>query len=411
MNKADGQDAGAAGRGVPRGYKQTEVGVIPEDWIVRPLGEIVDFLDGRRRPVKDSDRSKMRGTIPYYGASGIVDYVNSHLFDEDLILLGEDGENIVSRNCRLAFRISGKTWVNNHAHVLRPKSDTSLGFLVEYLESLSYEQYNSGTAQPKLNKQTCLRIPIALPPTETEQAAIAEALSDADALIESLAQLLAKKRALKLGAMQELLTGKKRLSGFNGAWRTVQMRSVLTQPATYGIVTAGTFVQAGVKMLRGGDIHDGQINLDLPMVTSEKAAEYVRTRLVKDDVVVALVGYPGDAAVIPEFLVGANISRAVGLLRLNGAVLPHYLVCFLNSPDGRRMVLAPSAGSAQQVVNLAALNKLEFELPTIDEQAAIATVIMDINNEITVLESKLTKARQLKQGMMQALLTGRIRLI
>ena len=106
---------------VPEGYKLTEVGVIPGDWEVARLDSVIDFLDGRRRPVKDTDRSKMRGDIPYYGASGIVDYVNDFLFDEHLILLGEDGENILSRNCRLAFIVSGKVWVNNHAHVLKPK--------------------------------------------------------------------------------------------------------------------------------------------------------------------------------------------------------------------------------------------------------------------------------------------------
>lgn len=163
---------------IPAGYKQTEIGVIPEDWLLRPLAEVVTFLDGKRRPVKDADRAKMQGSIPYYGASGIVDYVNDYLFDDELILLGEDGENIISRNCRLAFRISGKTWVNNHAHVLKPDSNTSIGFLTDYLESLNYERFNSGTAQPKLNKQTCSNILVAIPPTKAEQEAIAEALSD-----------------------------------------------------------------------------------------------------------------------------------------------------------------------------------------------------------------------------------------
>lgn len=76
---------------------------IPKDWELRHLGQIVIFLDGKRRPIKDSDRAKMQGDFPYYGASGIIDHINDYIFDEDLILLGEDGENILSRNCRLAF--------------------------------------------------------------------------------------------------------------------------------------------------------------------------------------------------------------------------------------------------------------------------------------------------------------------
>lgn len=194
-----------------KGYKQTEIGVISEDWILRPLGEVVTFLDGKRRPVKDADRAKMRGSIPYYGASGIVDYVNDYLFDEELILLSEDGENILSRNCRLAFRISGKAWVNNHAHVLRPNPDVNIGFLTDYLESLNYERFNSGTAQPKLNKQTCSGIPVALPPTKAEQDAIAEVLSDMDTEIALLEAKLAKARQIKQGLMHNLLTGRIRL--------------------------------------------------------------------------------------------------------------------------------------------------------------------------------------------------------
>jgi len=179
-------------------------------WEVKILKEVVDFLDEKRRPIKDSDRAQMRGYFPYYGASGIIDYVNDYIFDDNLILLGEDGENIISRNSRLVFQVSGKVWVNNHAHVLKPKHDTDLVFLTEYLESLNYELYNTGTAQPKLNKKVCSSIPVILPPLP-EQQAIAQILSDMDTEIEALKQKQAKYKAIKQGMMQELLTGKTRL--------------------------------------------------------------------------------------------------------------------------------------------------------------------------------------------------------
>ena len=145
------------------GYKQTEVGVIPEDWEICNLSEATDFLNGQRRPVKSADRIKVSGVYPYYGASGIIDYVNDYIFEDDLILLGEDGENILSRNLPLAFQVKGKIWVNNHAHVLKPKESFEIGFLTDYLESLDYALINSGTAQPKLNKQACLKIKIVKP--------------------------------------------------------------------------------------------------------------------------------------------------------------------------------------------------------------------------------------------------------
>jgi type I restriction enzyme S subunit len=197
---------------IPVGYKQTEVGVIPEDWEECYLSDAVDFLDGQRRPIKSSEREKVKGIYPYYGASGIIDYVNDYIFNEELILLGEDGENILSRNLPLAFQVKGKIWVNNHAHVLKPKENFDIIFLTNFLESLDYSLLNSGTAQPKLNKQSCLKIKIAKP-TKIEQAAIATALSDVDALISALDNLIAKKRLIKQGAMQELLSGKKHLAG------------------------------------------------------------------------------------------------------------------------------------------------------------------------------------------------------
>jgi restriction endonuclease S subunit len=198
------------GKGTKQTYKQTEVGMMPDDWEGKKLRDVVDFLDGRRKPIKESDRAKMRGQYPYYGASGIVDYVDDFIFNEDLILLGEDGENILSRNSKLAFRVSGKIWVNNHAHVLKPKINMDINFLTEYLESLDYEQFNTGTAQPKLNKRVCLEITLFLP-SLPEQTAIATALSDMDAEIVALEEKREKTRMLKQGMMQELLTGKIRL--------------------------------------------------------------------------------------------------------------------------------------------------------------------------------------------------------
>lgn len=91
-------------------------------WEEKKLGDISEFLDGKRKPIKESDRLKIKGIYPYYGASGIIDYVNDYIFDEDIILLGEDGENIVSRNLPLAFKVTGKCWVNNHAHVIKPNN-------------------------------------------------------------------------------------------------------------------------------------------------------------------------------------------------------------------------------------------------------------------------------------------------
>ena len=194
-------------------------------------------------------------------------------------------------------------------------------------------------------------------------------------------------------------------------WSLLTLLDHLKRPATYGVVKAGTFVSSGVPMLRGGDIKAGRISTDVPLITHEKDAEYARTRLEADDVVVALVGYPGESAIVPPRLAGANISRAVGLLRLSGGLRPDYLVHFLNSSMGRSEFLRPGAGSAQMVVNLKDLNKLEIPCPpTALEQEAIAEALSDADALIEGLERLIAKKRLIKQGAMQNLLPAKRRL-
>ncbi|MGA5413289.1 restriction endonuclease subunit S [Streptomyces pseudogriseolus] len=252
-----------------------------------------------------------------------------------------------------------------------------------------------------------LRVPV---PSKSEQRAIADTLEDVDRLISSLKRLIAKKQAIKQGLVQRLFRSARVGEMSDNAMRSGNLVEFLRQPATYGIVKAGEFQRTGVPMVRGGDIRNGKISSDLPCVTRKKSDEYMRTVLQHGDVVVALVGYPGESAVVPDRLVGANISRAVGLLRPAQNLLPEFLAHYLNSSSGRQEFLKPSAGSAQIVVNLVDLNRMEVSIPSTDAQAAIAATLTDADTEISTLRVRLDKAMGVKIGMMQQLLTGRTRL-
>ena len=138
-----------------------------EAWEQRKLDDVVEFLDTMRKPLEGAKRAS--GPYPYYGASGIVDYVDGYLFDEELVLLSEDGANITDRNYPVCFLASGKYWVNNHAHVLRTKKENENNFICNSLERKDYTQYNTGMAMPKLNKETCRKIPVLCPAFEEQQ--------------------------------------------------------------------------------------------------------------------------------------------------------------------------------------------------------------------------------------------------
>ena len=179
-----------------------------DGWEERNFGDICENLDTKRVPITKSKRTS--GNIPYYGASGIVDYVADYLFDEDLLLVSEDGANLLARTYPIAFSISGKTWVNNHAHVLRFSGISLQKFVEYYLNSISLEFYISGMAQPKLNQKALnsISVPIA-PKLEREQI-----IKNLDSLTEETQRLetiyrqkLIALNELKQSILQKAFTG------------------------------------------------------------------------------------------------------------------------------------------------------------------------------------------------------------
>ena len=412
---------------IPEGYKQTEVGVIPKDWDVVSLSQAVDFLDGQRRPVKSSERAKINGIYPYYGASGIVDYVNDYLFDEELILLGEDGENILSRNLPLAFKVTGKIWVNNHAHVMKPNKDFNITFLTEFLESLDYSLLNSGSAQPKLNKASCLKIRV-VKPSKQEQTAIATALSDVDDLIRSLEKLITKKEAIKTATMQQLLTGKTRLPEFathdDGSAKGFKQTELGQIPEDWYIcslsdicdVRDGThaspkYKDNGVPLVTSKNIVNDILDLsNISFISDEDAYEInKRSKVDYGDIIMSMIGTVGSAVLIdrePKFCI-KNVALFKPKIDIG-----QYLIQLIHSSIFQKYLYDGIDGGIQKFVSLATLRGLNVVIPRdIKEQTAIATILSDMDKEIQALQKRLDKTRDIKQGMMQQLLTGKVRLV
>ena len=391
---------------VKKGYKQTELGVIPEDWDVKLLSEVVDFLDGKRKPIKSSERNS--GEFPYYGASGIIDYVNDYIFDDALILLGEDGENILSRNLPLAFKVKGKIWVNNHAHVLKPLVGNDITYLTDYLESLDYSLLNSGTAQPKLNKQACLNIKIACPPLP-EQTAIATALSDMDALIAQTEKLIEKKKAMKQGMLQELLKPKK-------GWVTKKLGEI---GFTYGGITGKSkidFEHGESKFIPFLNVLNNTIlDTDYLQNVDIKPNE-IQNRVQRGDL------FFNGSSETPEDLGLCSVldkeleyvylnSFCFGFRFYNSSISGKFLAYFFRSHFGRRSIFSLAQGATRYNLSKTNFLKLEIPLPDKNEQDNIVSVLIDIDDSISINKSKLHKLKLQKQGMMQELLTGRIRLL
>jgi len=187
------------------------IGEIPEHWEIKKVKHALNNLDYRRIPLSSEERGKMsEKTYDYYGASGVIDKVDNYLFDETLILIGEDGANLFSRSTPLAFLAKGKYWVNNHAHILKPKIG-SIDYFVNLLESIDYSIYISGSAQPKLTQEALGNISILLPPIE-EQFVIGDFVNDVlnehSKVISMLNIQIEKLKEYRQALIYEAVTGK-----------------------------------------------------------------------------------------------------------------------------------------------------------------------------------------------------------
>lgn len=178
----------------------------------KPLSHIADCLDNLRVPLNESQRQKMQGVYPYCGANGVLDYVDSYVIDDDIILVAEDGGYFDEYETRpIAYRMIGKCWVNNHAHILKAKHGVDQGFLFYSLVHKNILPFLASATRAKLNKSEMNKIQINLPIDEQEQSAIAKILSDMDNEIFKLEVRRDKTKELKQAMMQQLLTGKIRL--------------------------------------------------------------------------------------------------------------------------------------------------------------------------------------------------------
>lgn len=391
------------------GYKQTEVGPIPEDWGSSSVGDIAAFSSGIGINVAMLSPERSDARVPVYGGNGIAGYTTASLVLEPTIAIGRVGQK-----CGEVYLTDGPSWITDNA--LYPRKfhrRVSLQFFALALKSAGLNDFKNRNDLPLVTQAILHDAVIRVPSTLAEQEAIAEAMSDADALIESLEQLLAKKRQIKQGAMQELLTGKKRLPGFNEPWRSKSIGE-LGKPLKGRGVSRTDSASGNLPCIRYGEIyteHDFYVAEYTSWISEEVAAG--ATQIKRGDLLFAGSGETKEEIGKCVAIVDDRVAYAGGdiVILRTSSENPVFLGYYLNTPPINRQKASRGQGDAVVHISSAALSEIECVLPKEPEQAAIAQVFREIDQEISIIEAKLSKARQLKQGMMQELLTGRIRLV
>lgn len=421
---------------VKEGYKQTEIGVIPEDWRIYLFSQCVNvYRGGSPRPIQMYLTTSNEG-VNWIKIGDVKEgdkYISST--QEKIIPQGvghsrevHAGDFILSNS--MSF---GRPYILNIDGCIHDgwltiqnyESHFDKEFLFYLLSSdFVLQQYiamAAGSSVKNLNKDKVLSLLVMCPPIN-EQKRIAEALSDIDDMISSLEKLIEKKKAIKQGAMQDLLTGKKRLPGFTGEWEDVLLGDLcylITKQTGFDYTNEikPSLVEinsnATLPFVQNKDFNGKSVNLKTDYyIPYDIAIKYPRILLNETCMLISLSGRIGNIGLYEKSRGIAFIGGAVGICRFNQYQMAEWCMLFLQSSIGQKQIFENQKSGAQHNLTVEDVRKLTIKKPcTIEEQTAIASILSDMDSEIEELEQKLDKTRQLKQGMMQQLLTGKIRLV
>lgn len=434
---------------VKQGYKQTEVGLIPEDWQVLPIGESLIFKNGLNKA------SEFFGYgTPILNYMDVFKHHGIHQSDikGKVFITTQEKKNFSAKKGDVFFTRTSETQeeIGISAVLLdeiedcvfsgfvlrgRPKNQIISPFYYQYCLEPNYVRNqiigkSSYTTRALTNGRYLSQVNIVIPPTLTEQKAIATALSDVDELISSLEKLITKKKAIKKGAMQELLTGKTRLKDFEGNgnfkqteigiipedWKVLPMSDLTTMMTNGFVGTAKTHYtdsRNGVTYIQGFNVKANSFNFTgIKRVTLEFHKKNDKSKLRVGDLLTVQTGDVGLTTIVPKELEGSN-CHALIISRFDfKKAYPWFYAQYFNSVAGRGRLVELETGTTMKHINVGELIHWQVPFPpTLSEQKAIADTLSDMDKEISQLEAKKEKYQAIKQGMMQELLTGKTRLV
>lgn len=373
-------------------------------WKKNKLDKVVDFFDNQRIPIDSSERKS--GPYPYYGASGIIDYVDDFIFSGEYVLLAEDGANIILRSSPIAYLSKGKFWLNNHAHIMRMKTGSN-EFLIQLLEKQNYEKYNTGTAQPKLNGEVVKNITLHFP-SDDEQFAIGTLFCTLDDLLASYKDNLANYQSLKATMLSKMFpkagqtVPEIRLDGFEGEWVEKRLKDIskrvtrknndlvseraLTISAQFGLIDQEEFFQ---KKIASKDVSGYYLI---------KKGEFAYNKSYS-------TGYPLGAIKRLDKYENGVLSTLYILFKAVD-VDSDYLAHYYESDKWHQEVSMCAAEGARNhgLLNIAPADFFNTRLVVpkeLEEQRAIGSYFSNLDNLINSHQEKISQLENLKKKLLQ----------
>lgn len=398
----------------------------------RPMGELLEFYDHIRVPLSSLERDTRQGPYRYYGAQSVIDHIDAYLFDGEYILIAEDGANLVTRNEPIAFLVDGQFWVNNHAHIVRGKSQVADNyFLKAWLNNANIAGFVTGVAQPKLSQQNLKQIKIPLPPYDVQRA-VTNILSAYDnliennrrrmALLEESAQLLYQEWFvhLRFPGHEHSMFVDSVLGRIPTDWKVLKLDE-LKANERYAInggpfgSKLGTrdYVPSGVPVIRGGNLSEsGRFRAeDFVFVTDEKASELHANLAKPGDIVVTQRGTLGQVGIIPKrpgfehYL----ISQSQMKVTLNESLAKTiYIFYVLKSLETNASIKNRAASSGVPHINLGILKNLEILLPPHWLQELFTEYAGDVEKAVELYAARNRLLASARDLLLPRLMSGEV---
>ncbi len=412
--------------------KQTEIGLIPDDWEVKEIKDFADVTTGD----KNTQDAEENGKYPFFVRSPIVEKINKFSYDVEGVITAGDGVG----TGKVFHYAKGKFGLHQRAYLIYNFKNTDPKYFYYNFSKNFYERVHSMTAKSSVDsvrREMITKMQIPIPPTLPEQQRIAKALSDVDALISTTEKLLQKKGNIKQGTMQELLTGKKRLPGFAKSNNT-KMTELGEIPEDWEVKTLSeifefkpnnTFTRDCLNDSKGEyqNVHYGDVLIkyssildcskeSIPFINEGINVKFSKYGIMEGDIIIADTAEDETVGKAVEIYNLGNRRIVSGLhtflcRKITDEFAPKWLGYFMNQAIFHNQLLPFITGTKVSAISRTAIQKVKVLIPSKEEQTAIANVLSSMDKEIENLNTKLEKYRNLKTAMMQQLLTGKIRLV
>lgn len=387
-------------------FKHTDIGLIPHDWEVRIIKDFADITTGSQNTQDRIDN----GEYPFFVRSSKVERINKYVFDTEGVITAGDGVG----TGKIYHYINGKFGLHQRCYLVYNFERVSAKYFYRIFGQHFYDRVQGMTAKSSVDSvrmEMIADMPIPLPPTLAEQEKIADALSKMDQLVNDLGALIEKKKAIKQGTMQDLLTAKRRLKGFTGEWKEVELGEIIKVKSGYAFKSE-TYSKLGIyKIITIANVQNGHLDLsEYNRIVKIPSNIQDHQILKEDDILVSMTGNVGRVCKVN--VRDCLLNQRVGVLKIRNIIEANYLYAILTSSNFEKEMISKGQGAAQPNIGSSDIESYRFLIPpTLAEQRAIANILSSMDTEITNLEQKRDKYIAIKQGMMQNLLTGKIRLI